>query len=64
MAGVDAYGAKRGSADPLLLASSSALSSQEKKHYIQAMVRYVLFNESHRRILKREDIVKNGGSLC
>ncbi|BGP09105.1 hypothetical protein OF846_003262 [Rhodotorula toruloides] len=35
------------------------LTEDEKKHYIQAMVRYILFNESHRRILKREDIVKN-----
>ncbi|GJN91445.1 hypothetical protein Rhopal_004468-T1 [Rhodotorula paludigena] len=35
------------------------LSDEEKKHYIQGIVRYVLFNESHRRILKREDIVKN-----
>ncbi|GAA5856838.1 hypothetical protein JCM9279_000847 [Rhodotorula babjevae] len=35
------------------------LSDDEKKHYIQAFVRYVLFNESHRRVLKREDIVKN-----
>ncbi|TNY22182.1 MAGE family-domain-containing protein [Rhodotorula diobovata] len=35
------------------------LSDDEKKHYIQAFVRYVLFNESHRRVLKREDVVKN-----
>ncbi|BGP49261.1 hypothetical protein JCM10450v2_005144 [Rhodotorula kratochvilovae] len=35
------------------------LSDDEKKHYIQAFVRYVLFNEAHRRVLKREDIVKN-----
>ncbi|GAA5942687.1 hypothetical protein JCM3775_003678, partial [Rhodotorula graminis] len=35
------------------------LSDDEKKHYIQAFVRYVLFNESHRRVLKRDDIVKN-----
>ncbi|GAA5823493.1 hypothetical protein JCM3770_004477 [Rhodotorula araucariae] len=35
------------------------LSDDEKKHYIQAFVRFVLFNEAHRRILKRDDIVKN-----
>ncbi|BGP25566.1 hypothetical protein JCM10295v2_004494 [Rhodotorula toruloides] len=35
------------------------LTDDEKKHYIQGMVRYILFNESHRRILKREDIIKN-----
>ncbi|GAA5956022.1 hypothetical protein JCM21900_002647 [Sporobolomyces salmonicolor] len=35
------------------------LSEAEQKHYIQMMVRYILFNEGHRRVLKREDIVKN-----
>ncbi|BGP56297.1 hypothetical protein JCM8202v2_003912 [Rhodotorula sphaerocarpa] len=34
------------------------LNEDEKKFYIQAMVRYVLFNESHRRVLRRQDIVK------
>ncbi|GAA5875109.1 hypothetical protein JCM1840_007256 [Sporobolomyces johnsonii] len=40
-------------------AKKGELSEAEKKHYIQMMVRYILFNESHRRVLKREDIVKN-----
>ncbi|GAA5867356.1 hypothetical protein JCM8547_003319 [Rhodosporidiobolus lusitaniae] len=35
------------------------LSEDDKKHYIQLFVRYVLFNEAHRRPVKREDIVKN-----
>ncbi|GAA5935922.1 hypothetical protein JCM1841_006592 [Sporobolomyces salmonicolor] len=35
------------------------LGEAEQKHYIQMMVRYILFNEGHRRVLKREDIVKN-----
>ncbi|GAA5844158.1 hypothetical protein JCM3766R1_003275 [Sporobolomyces carnicolor] len=35
------------------------LNDAEKKEHIQAIVRYVLFNELHRRVLKREDIVKN-----
>ena len=35
---------------------------QEKKFYIQGMVRWVLFNESHRRVLRRQDIVKAGQS--
>ncbi|GAA5835001.1 hypothetical protein JCM11251_000134 [Rhodosporidiobolus azoricus] len=36
------------------------LTDDEKKHYIQLFVRYVLFHESHeRRPLKREDVVKN-----
>ncbi|KWU44388.1 hypothetical protein RHOSPDRAFT_33949 [Rhodotorula sp. JG-1b] len=33
-------------------------SRPEKKFYIQGMVRWVLFNESHRRVLRRQDIVK------
>ncbi|GAA5968358.1 hypothetical protein JCM3765_002915 [Sporobolomyces pararoseus] len=35
------------------------LNETEKKEHIQAIVRYVLFNETHRKVLKREDIVKN-----
>ncbi|GAA6064509.1 hypothetical protein JCM10212_004870 [Sporobolomyces blumeae] len=35
------------------------LGDGEKKELIQAIVRYVLFNETHRRVLKRDDIVKN-----
>ncbi|BGP17323.1 hypothetical protein JCM10213_009072 [Rhodosporidiobolus nylandii] len=35
------------------------LSEDEKKHYIQAIVRFVLFTEAHRKVLKREDIVKS-----
>ncbi|GAA5909197.1 MAGE domain-containing protein [Sporobolomyces salmoneus] len=35
------------------------LNDTEKKEHMQAIVRYVLFNETHRRVLKREDIVKN-----
>ncbi|POY70952.1 hypothetical protein BMF94_6040, partial [Rhodotorula taiwanensis] len=34
------------------------LTEDEKKFYIQGMVRFVLFNESHRRVLRRQDIVK------
>jgi len=33
---------------------------QQKKEYIAAMTRYILFNETHRKVIKREDIVKNG----
>ncbi|GAA6005819.1 hypothetical protein JCM10207_007240 [Rhodosporidiobolus poonsookiae] len=40
-------------------AKKGELSEDEKKHYIQASVRYILFNEAHRRVLKREDIVKH-----
>ncbi|GAA5871565.1 hypothetical protein JCM16303_000794 [Sporobolomyces ruberrimus] len=35
------------------------LNDTEKKEHIQAIVRYVLFNETHRRVIKRDDIVKN-----
>lgn len=38
----------------------TSASPQEKKFYIQGMVRFVLFNESHRRVLRRQDIVKAG----
>ncbi|GAA6044175.1 hypothetical protein JCM8097_007220 [Rhodosporidiobolus ruineniae] len=35
------------------------LTEDEKKHYIQAMVRFALFNEAHRKPFKREDMVKH-----
>ncbi|GAA5881731.1 hypothetical protein JCM3774_005971 [Rhodotorula dairenensis] len=34
------------------------LTEEEQKFYIQGMVRFVLFNESHRRVLRRQDLVK------
>ncbi|GAA5935553.1 MAGE domain-containing protein [Sporobolomyces koalae] len=40
-------------------ARKGGLSDTEKKEHIQAITRYILFNETHRRIIKREDIVKN-----
>ncbi|GAA5830667.1 hypothetical protein JCM5353_007579 [Sporobolomyces roseus] len=35
------------------------LNETQKKEYIAAMTRYILFNETHRKVIKREDIVKN-----
>ncbi|KAG0655147.1 hypothetical protein C6P46_001139 [Rhodotorula mucilaginosa] len=41
-----------------LLTPRPPAREQEKKFYIQGMVRWILFNESHRRVLRRQDIVK------
>jgi hypothetical protein len=46
-----------------LLTPRPPAREQEKKFYIQGMVRWILFNESHRRVLRRQDIVKAGQSL-